>query len=340
MAPIDGWRALSALLVIVDHIQRRSSVSFDLPFSLGEYGRLGVEFFFGISGFVICRQLLREEDTTGRVSLAGFYIRRSLRILPPLGFYVGTVLVLAALGAIGPEAFSTARALTFTCNLPHANCGGWFGGHTWSLSVEEQFYLVAPLLFVLAGRWRRRGVFAVLVLAFPVLSAGLYAVGATDAADFLKNFITIGVGVLCALFEGPLTAFLRRTPRWTALLALAIIVGFRMAPPSWINTLFECFLLGPLILFVILSTTKNESWATRLLCAWPLQKLGAISYGVYLWQELATYAWTGAQWTFYVVSVMGCVAVAAALFYGVERRLIDLGKVLSRRLRQPPAEAA
>src|SRR5580692_5069731 len=102
---LDGWRAISVLLVIVHHV-----FSWQHPEVFSSHGRLfhlfrycgplGVKVFFVISGFVICRLLLLEEKRYGNVSLGAFYIRRAFRILPPLYFYLSIILLLTSLGLV------------------------------------------------------------------------------------------------------------------------------------------------------------------------------------------------------------------------------------------------
>ena len=155
IAPLDGWRAISVALVIFSHLAVSSSIAIHFPGELGravitpflhECGNLGVNIFFVISGYVITSGLIREYTRSGQVSLRNFYLRRVFRILPPLIMYVFAVLLLAELGVIPPQATGAVNALTFTCNLNLYGCGGWFGGHTWSLSYEEQFYLIIPIM--------------------------------------------------------------------------------------------------------------------------------------------------------------------------------------------------
>nr|MCH9789142.1 acyltransferase [Actinomycetes bacterium] len=157
-ADIQGLRAIAVLLVITFHA--------GLPV-VG--GFLGVDVFFVISGFVITSMLLREWHTYGRIRLATFWRRRFFRLTPALALTVFVVFILAALILLPLQqqvAYQTGLgALFFVANIVIArNTGGYFDApaernpllNTWSLSVEEQFYLLFPLL--LAGAlviWRR-----------------------------------------------------------------------------------------------------------------------------------------------------------------------------------------
>src|SRR5580704_10396917 len=96
---LDGWRALSIGLVIMHHSQIQSNVPILGPLlqSLAHFGEVGVEFFFAISGLLICTKLLEEESRIGQISVRGFYVRRFFRILPAAIFYLLVIAILAAL---------------------------------------------------------------------------------------------------------------------------------------------------------------------------------------------------------------------------------------------------
>ena len=166
---VDGWRALSILMVLASHSTRMNGFSdtwgvmsvFPLAFD----GNLGVRFFFVISGFLITFLLLREHDQNGKVSLKSFYIRRTLRILPVYVAYLAVVAVLQFFTRLHQAPITWIGDLTFTVNfLPR----GIISGHLWSLSVEEQFYLLWPLTFV----WLKKHKYSAgWILALPIVVA-------------------------------------------------------------------------------------------------------------------------------------------------------------------------
>jgi peptidoglycan/LPS O-acetylase OafA/YrhL len=213
---IQGLRALAVLAVIVDHVFRWPGGGF-----------AGVDVFFVISGFLITGLLLREHEATGRISLRGFYANRMRRILP------AAALVLAVTVTVGYALFNQTRALAtawdalasllFVTNWRFTAVGtDYFSDsstpsvlqHYWSLSVEEQFYLLWPALLIAVlllatGRTRtpgrsRRAV-AVLTIALVTASFG-YALWLTAAAPTWAYFSTfaraweLGVGALLAVF--------------------------------------------------------------------------------------------------------------------------------------------
>lgn len=332
---LDGWRALSVALVVISHFGLYANPSLsgvpnpEVMTALHSAGAAGVEIFFVISGFVICRGLIREADRTGRVSLVGFYIRRFFRIVPPLALYVATTCVLALAGIVMADTFGLLRALTFTCNFLTAECGGYLGAHTWSLSVEEQFYLVIPALFLLINTHRR----AATVLLIGVPSVMLF----TPIADSLVGFVPIGMGVVCALHEARLRSLCERAPGWLVYVAMiALIFATRLTytrflAPAYIAT---AVLISAILMLSIIGKSR---FAQMLSVKW-LTALGRASYGIYLWQQLATYPFPGAGASFYAVSISLCVGGSLIMFALVERRLIAFGREVSQSFRfQMPA---
>jgi peptidoglycan/LPS O-acetylase OafA/YrhL len=337
LAALDGWRAISVGLVIFSHLASDSSLAVHPTGALGaqligpllsEAGSLGVHVFFVISGYVIVRGLIGEQQRAGRISMSGFYVRRIFRIVPPLASYVLAIVALAAFHLLPASAFGTLQALTFTCNM--APCGGWWGGHTWSLAYEEQFYIVTPALFLAtAARGRARTFFWFLVAlcAAPVLIAPV----SEAPAQFLAPFIAIAMGVAWACADGWVLGVVRRIPTVAVIPALALLVVAerleytRLAPLAAIAA-------PVLIAYALAATCLASPWAARWLSGRLITFLGRISYGIYLWQQLATAPYAGAGALFYVASVGACIGWAAISFRWFETPLTNAGRRISRRL--------
>jgi peptidoglycan/LPS O-acetylase OafA/YrhL len=178
---LDGLRALAVLAVLGFHMNALNG------------GFLGVDVFFVLSGFLITGLLLAERERTGTISLARFYVRRAFRLLPAFGVFlaVGAVLVVAVKTAADQRDFlaNAATSLLYTNNYyrvfrPESG-GAWFG-HTWSLSLEEQFYLIWPIVLVLlcrrpAARRRLPAVLAGAAVAVLAWREVLVAAGVSDA---------------------------------------------------------------------------------------------------------------------------------------------------------------
>jgi peptidoglycan/LPS O-acetylase OafA/YrhL len=152
---LDGLRAISIALVIAGHL--RSSVTSPpiVQAMLDETWRfdpsnLGVRMFFVISGFLITGLLLRERDEgSGRIDLARFYLRRARRIMPAFYAFLLAMVALSVPGLVVLPVASVVRAATYTSDYLQVV---WVVGHTWSLAVEEQFYLIWPLLLAFLSK--------------------------------------------------------------------------------------------------------------------------------------------------------------------------------------------
>jgi len=138
---LDGLRAASVAVVIVGHsLAYLHGEANRFPYlQLSELGQSGVDAFFVISGFLITYLLLKEKDATGTISLRNFYFRRFFRIFPPFYAYLAVVGILWVAGLARQDVRAFLSAATYTWNYaPHAT--SWLLAHTWSLSLEEQFY--------------------------------------------------------------------------------------------------------------------------------------------------------------------------------------------------------
>jgi len=321
IAALDGVRAIAVALVLADHG--------GIPGMSG--GFLGVDVFFVLSGFLITSLLLDEVGRTGRIGLKGFWIRRARRLLPAL--IVMVLAVVAARELFAAEATANLRdeavaALFWMSNwLFVAQHTDYFSQgappsplqHTWSLAVEEQYYLLWPLMVTavvagLAALAYRRGTpltpRALRTAVFVLACAGVLASAAasiTLAADASLNRVYFGTDTrVQALLVGAAAAALvvrdwrglaagvtvlrSRWTRWTARLLPALgLVMLVLAAHSATGSAEE-FRHGLLIVVAVAAVLviapvalDQEGPVARLLSAAPLVGLGAISYGVYLW---------------------------------------------------------
>jgi len=175
-----------------------------------ETGLFGVQVFFAISGYLITTNLLEEEQARGEASLASFYVRRAFRILPAAVAFLLVIACLAALGVLDVAPSRWFATLFLLSNYTDAPAS-WYLGHFWSLAIEEHFYLVWPLLFVLLARPSRRLAFA----ALAVLVVGLWRAIAfkyhltwTSIPSFWARTDLQVDGILC----GVTLALARRVP--------------------------------------------------------------------------------------------------------------------------------
>jgi peptidoglycan/LPS O-acetylase OafA/YrhL len=285
---IDGLRAVAVLSVVWFHSK--------VPGFSG--GFVGVDVFFVISGYLITG-LIAGDCRAGRFSFKSFYFRRVKRILPALlcVYLASTLLALTLMLPSDMAAFarSLSSSAKFLSNHYFYNQAGYFGGqsdlkpllHTWSLSIEEQFYLVWPVVFLAAARWRP--------------TAMLYPVWAAGAVSLAVASIVVSQDKELAFFLAPFRA-------WELLLgaALALRTG-RILLPAWGAEVAAGFGLSLIVASVVLldesqpfpgllalpaclgagllifTGTEHKPLVNRMLSLRPFVTVGLISYSLYLW---------------------------------------------------------
>jgi peptidoglycan/LPS O-acetylase OafA/YrhL len=289
---LDGIRALAVLMVAGVHTQPR----------LVPGGSIGVDVFFVLSGFLITTLLVEELDRRDRISFGRFYARRALRLFPALLALLAVVMVWALFVASPGTRHDALRevlaAVTYTRNLPFwADVPGPLLGHTWSLAVEEQFYLLWPLVLILVVRPRRSAAraivgFLMIVVLFGALRAGgLLGPGLL----FVLRPDALLLGAALALTRRERPELLDRTASWglpavvtgtVGLLALAVwdgaddihSVGFSLAA------------LCAAVLIAGLLVADGEGVAGWFDHRWVVA-MGKVSYGFYLW-HMPVLRWT------------------------------------------------
>ncbi|MCB1298519.1 MAG: acetyltransferase [Microthrixaceae bacterium] len=301
-AGLDGLRALAVILVMVFHL-------FPPAFA---GGFIGVDVFFVISGFLITSLLLRERAATGRISLRGFWQRRARRLLPAVVVMIAVAATAAwliggdVLVGIGRQMLG---ALTFTYNWVSIGAGSsYFSADTpelfrnlWSLGIEEQFYLLWPLLFLLLMLVRARWVrIAAVVLAALASAAWMASIigehGDPTRAYFGTDshaFGLLGGVALAFVWQGVATAppawmlrpAVRVTVTATGALAIAALLALGQVPASTTTATFPGALAAASALSLVMIVAGIWPGAPfgRVLDAPPLRFIGERSYGLYLW---------------------------------------------------------
>jgi len=331
-ADIDGLRALAILSVIAFHS--------GLPHVGG--GFVGVDVFFVISGYLISSHMFRDLDR-GTFSLKAFYERRAKRILPALFVVVVSCYVLATLLLAPLElrrlAAQAMGALTSSSNIYFWRRSEYFAPAaetqpllmTWSLAVEEQFYLFFPLLMILLNRWSRR----VRLLALGSLSAitliiAMFQVTHFPVAAFFllpSRWWELGCGTLLGLYESSASARRNHEGGWGqeslgtigALLVLWSVFAYRS------STLFPGLSAVPPVVGSVCLLSARGSWVNRkLLSVRPLVGIGLISYSWYLWHwPLLSFARTatGGPISIYhaLLTILLALLLAIASYYMIER---------------------
>lgn len=287
---IDGLRAVAVLPVILFHagVTQMSG------------GYVGVDVFFVISGFLITGILVRELDA-GQFSLLGFYERRARRILPALFLVLSVTGIFGAFVMLPYELAALGRGLVavifFMSNVLFWRESGYFAAaselnpllHTWRLAVEEQYYILFPLLLWACWRWFPRGVIPLLVLA---------TIGSLVLAELLSvrmpsaNFYLLPTRAW-ELLAGSLTAiYLLRRSAPGGWLAEGLSVGglaaiiFAILTYASATPFPSLWALAPVLGTVAIIVGANSgTMVGRLLSTTPFVGIGLISYSAYLWHQ-------------------------------------------------------
>jgi peptidoglycan/LPS O-acetylase OafA/YrhL len=336
---LDGVRALAVLAVMTVHA--------NLPGMRG--GFFGVDAFFVLSGFLITTLLLEEWQQTGRMSLRMFYARRALRLFPALFVFLAAVTIFVTLRSTPADASATRRsavaALLYAANWVRAihveDITEWLA-HTWSLSIEEQFYLLWPplLLWMLRRGVRKAHVASLLVTA--VVGIGVYRAalfvagrpwyrlynGLDTRADCLLAGCLAGVVVAGGwLKPGSRSAAALRGAALVSLVAVLVVASQSTYMGS---LLYLCGMSVASVGFavMILAVVAAPWKPVAAILEWkPLVGIGRISYGLYLWHPpvfLALHNVPVRLRYLLLLQFAAAFACAGASFYLIERPFLRL----------------
>ena len=304
---IDSLRALAVLAVIIYHV--------DVNYLPG--GFLGVDLFFVLSGYLISSLIIKEYRKTGSLNLYNFYIRRARRLLPAVYFMITVGLVVMVLfnevllrkshlDAIFGYIYSSNWWYIFH-KLDYFDSFGAQSPfkHLWSLAIEEQFYMIFPLLFLLVNRKKKSKdgtyklnknfLYVVLGLILVSLIAHILLFDINNISRIYfgtdTRAFSLLVGVVGAILYPMERLYAKVTPQQNMLYSVVSLVSIAtlitvMIYTSEYNTLLYRggFLLVAILgLIVIISSGKQHTLMSRLLSFKPVVFIGKISYSLYLW---------------------------------------------------------
>src|SRR5579884_907926 len=342
---LDGIRAASVMLVFLAHAGLNERVP----------GNFGVTVFFFLSGYLITTLLRMEFEKAGRVSLKAFYLRRALRILPPMYLVLGLASALTLMGALeGSLQLDAVLAQAFHLTNYYVIYAGWWDGRApgtwiyWSLAVEEHFYLVFPLFYIGLRRFvpeRRRQMLILFGLCAAVLAwrcALVFLLHAWKERTYLETdtrMDSILFGCILAVWGNPVLDRVRAPGRWWAGLWLplgiaGLLASFLIRDPRFQET-FRYTLQGLALfpVFVMAISYPDRSLFRVLNIRW-VKFIGVLSYSLYLVHPTVLFG--VAEWTTWhplvggAVALALCVLISTAIYYLVEKPCARLRKRLSR----------
>jgi peptidoglycan/LPS O-acetylase OafA/YrhL len=288
---LDGLRGIAILLVFLHHA----------GISAFHGAHIGVDIFFVLSGFLITALLCGEYEKTGRISLKNFYIRRILRLTPALALLLVVFAAYTLATKSGEALAKSGQALLyaafylsdFALAFDLASLGSL--EHTWSLAIEEHFYLLFPLALVLllGKKWSRRNIMILLgclIVAAAINRALLWSPTPEAVNRVFYGFDTRADGLLVGCVLG-LIAASRGLPqvRWFLALPAALALVFAAIFASWDSAIYAyglplINLSAAIVLAYVLSAQPRTAtgWLGNKALVW----IGMISYGLYLWHNL------------------------------------------------------
>jgi peptidoglycan/LPS O-acetylase OafA/YrhL len=322
---LDGVRGIAILAVLASHA--------GVPGVSPVGGLAGVTLFFALSGYLITGLLLAELDAAGAVNLGRFYLRRALRLFPALA----AVLVVVALGTVAGAWASLPGSSDMPVIMPAVilYISNWvlvggqaLGvlGHTWSLGIEEQFYLLWPAVLLIALRLTDRRRLALVAVGFAALITP-YRVEVFWSGDLLHGLWGSDVHADALLIGCAVALMNARLGPALGWLGVVGVVVSTLLWPSFEATAYMTPIATVAAALAVAGAPDALRWA-------PLAYVGRISYGLYLWHYL--FLWWGLPWL--VVIVLSFVT-AQISYVAIERPFVRLKDRL-RVSARPAASAA
>ena len=290
---LNGIRALCIFLVIGSHADR----SINFPEILKPYwkflfnGGLGVNIFFVLSGYLITYLLIKEEAKNETISLGGFYKRRFIRILP---IYITLLIVFAILQFFGIFYFEPCAWLTSLTFTKNYGCGYWVDGHLWSLSVEEQFYILWPIIFRFSGKKLRKYIAVSFLIVCPIIRVYYYRLNQNGlySFSFQSNADCLMWGCIGALYLKEIIDYLKNINQRVLRLGIVIVILLlwqlqNLFLLGWFTVpFFKTFVSICSVLAFISYTNFKDGNSFKILNTRFLNYIGILSYSIYVWQQL------------------------------------------------------
>jgi len=340
---LDGMRAISIALVLLGHLAGTKNFP-QLLVPLGDFASFGVRIFFVISGFLITDLLLREQAGRGGISLRRFYLRRVFRIFPAAYVFIAVIALCGSVFSLirlNPHDLLFAATYSTNFNLHRS----WYVGHLWSLSVEEQFYLLWPAVLALLGVTRGLKVATMVIVVSPIIRILVWylAPGWRGGIDEIFPTIADPLAVGCYLaiqrswlWEQRWYRRVLESPWMLAVPLVALAANVTRGHPR-----FSFVIAEPIMNFGIAMTLDycmrhGTSAVGRFLDWRPMAFVGVLSYSLYLWQQPFLNRDGSALWNVFPVNLALAFLFALASYTLVERPFLRLKDRFSVEARRAP----
>jgi peptidoglycan/LPS O-acetylase OafA/YrhL len=302
-------------------------------------GDSAVIIFFVLSGFLITSQLESELVRFGSIRLIRFYLRRIFRLVPALFLMTGFATLLAHYGVVPISRHDVLRALTYTSDYYDPKY--WTLAHLWSLSVEEQFYLIWPIVLLLAGIARSKKFAIAAILLCPAMRTFCWYAGVNRDLVFRRFDLvadSLAIGCLLALERDAVrnsVIWKRWKPNTVIVVSALVVIVWSLVHRLWpaseiigrsFISLASALAVGAATFFPLASATKVLSWK-------PLVWVGEISYSLYLWQQMFLVNTPGVSKTPlpFPLSVLAAFTLAILTYYFFESPIRNFGRRLTAR---------
>ena len=310
---LDGIRAYAVVMVVVTHLHifiewyNNNSPMYSLV-----WGANGVIIFFILSGFLITHLLFIEYEKTGTVNIKQFIIRRGLRIFPAFYLFILALFILGLFIETNTTPKQLFMAAIYWFNHTPRSEYNSILGHTWSLAVEEHFYIIWPLIFLLLSKVKARGLsismaLIVMIYSLQILQNHLY-VETNLNQTFLLDRWTSSAAIY--LLSGCLGASFLHTKYWmkihnmqmvSVILSVLFVVGFGV--DFWFEgdyRIAKYWRIAGILSAILWVYINQDSKLVQILEFSPIKYIGIVSYGIYLWQgfylSTGPYRWAGQEW--------------------------------------------
>ncbi|MFA6149738.1 MAG: acyltransferase [Chitinophagaceae bacterium] len=344
---ISGLRAVSIFIVLLSHWTRSTNIPSQLKFIL-EYldGSIGVRFFFVISGFLITYLLINEQNKNGRIDIKKFYLRRTLRIFPVFYAFLVVIILLKYFDIVNVDALSIVGGFLYIENFKITPFN-WLTGHSWSLAVEEQFYLLWPAIFILF-RYKFSNQFLIFVLILGAVMRGFYYKYTEASKIFLAPFfmnadlLYLGcfLGFLFYYKKKEVENFIAKISTIHIFVLVAFVIIFTKLEYHPVYDKFFIPFTGTIVacssgIILLYSILNPATLFFRFLNNSSIVFIGKLSYSLYVWQQLfigSEHCLIDKRFSFLQLfpQNMLCVFIMALLsYYIIEIPFLNLKKKLS-----------